>query len=408
MASQGKVDADTAKYAQALNVHMSGITRRTFLLTVFLMKEANYVTAAVVLGFVCLALLPLSVFLGVLVWVYYVVAVRGSAVKHAWFMGLLLMVFDIVYAQLHVVAVMCVNFSTVYRVYKLVSAVLVLQVNRSIKDMDRKMTSLANTVYGLVLLFVMGTNPDVALVASLTLTLVLLLKQMNEEKVMLQQIARPLKDFNENRLSTFEIALLWTKVLEDFLDDDVQYNWVQAFRVREPLKPVFNGNLSRSQEEDADTTCCHKVQRMKDWVTEKSHQLWDDAHPDMNRDLLYLQDLDAGLAETFGNDGQGVFAGEDATRTIESSDVLSAGAPQGPRIRLVKDGSQRLDAWANALGDNAQDRALAVAAIKKSWGKDVGMSYLSSREQSSGGGGGEGGGGGQGVDVNQVTVDGWR
>jgi len=37
---------------------------------------------------------------------------------------------------------------------------------------------------------------------------VLLLKQMNEEKVMLQQIARPLKDFNENRLSTFEIALL--------------------------------------------------------------------------------------------------------------------------------------------------------------------------------------------------------
>jgi len=81
---------------------------------------------------------------------------------------------------------------------------------------------------------------------------------------------------------------------------------------------------------------------------------------------------------------------------------------KGPRIRLVKDGSQRLDAWANALGDNAQDRALAVAAIKKSWGKDVGMSYLSSREQSSGGGGGEGGGGGQGLDVNQVTVDGWR
>ena len=51
-------------------------------------------------------------------------------------------------------------------------------------------------------------------------------------------------------------------------------------------------------------------------------------NPDMNRDLLYLQDLDAGLAETFGNGGQGVFAGEDATRTIESSDVLSAGAPQ--------------------------------------------------------------------------------
>ena len=47
---------------------------------------------------------------------------------------------------------------------------------------------------------------------------------------MLEQIARPLKDFNENRLSTFETALLWIKVLEDFLDDDVQFNWIQVFR----------------------------------------------------------------------------------------------------------------------------------------------------------------------------------
>ena len=67
-------------------------------------------------------------------------------------------------------------------------------------------------VYGLVLIFVTGSNPDAGLVSSLILSLVLLLKQMNEEKLKLQQIARPLKDFNENRLSTFEVALLWTKV----------------------------------------------------------------------------------------------------------------------------------------------------------------------------------------------------
>ena len=67
-------------------------------------------------------------------------------------------------------------------------------------------------VYGLVLIFVTGSNPDAGLVSSLILSLVLLLKQMNEEKLKLQQIARPLKDLNENRLSTFEIALLWTKV----------------------------------------------------------------------------------------------------------------------------------------------------------------------------------------------------
>jgi hypothetical protein len=62
-----------------------------------------------------------------------------------------------------------------------------LQVNPSIKDMERKMTSLANTIYGLVLIVTAGTA-DVKVVTSLMLTMVMLLKAMNEEMMFLKQV----------------------------------------------------------------------------------------------------------------------------------------------------------------------------------------------------------------------------
>ena len=52
------------------------------------------------------------------------------------------------------------------------------------------MTSLANTIYGLVLLFVTGSDTDSSLLLSLLLTLLQLLRQMNEEKLKLNQIAQ--------------------------------------------------------------------------------------------------------------------------------------------------------------------------------------------------------------------------
>ena len=200
LVSRGQIDPDNAKYQAAVNVHISGITRRTGLLLLFLLKEGNFLTAAVVITAVLLALLPLILLTGVACWVYYQKAVKGSDEKLAGFINTLLMIFDLVYGQIVVLAVMCVNFSTIYRVYKLLAAVVVrqvkmtasiacvpcmdpkpqtafrvqglgvqfylsdvsliahscsrtdipegmcLQVNSSIKDMDRKMTGLANTV----------------------------------------------------------------------------------------------------------------------------------------------------------------------------------------------------------------------------------------------------------------------
>eukprot|EP00802_Teleaulax_amphioxeia_P006157 Tamp_06161.p1 GENE.Tamp_06161~~Tamp_06161.p1 ORF type:complete len:465 (+),score=74.63 Tamp_06161:1163-2557(+) len=365
LASRGQVDADNAKYQAAVNVHISGITRRTGLLLLFLLKEGNYLTAAVFVTAVLLALLPLILLIGVACCAYYLTAVKGSDVKHARFVNTLLMIFNLVYGQIVVLAVMCVNFSTIYRVYKLLAAVVVRQVNSSIKDMDRKMTGLANTVYGLVLIFVTGSNPDTGLVSSLILSLVLLLKQMNEEKLKLQQIARPLKDFNENRLSTFEVALLWTKVLEDFLDDDVQYNWVQAFRVREPLRPVFREHTGRSLGEEREAGCCqtlsHVGRELKDFITETARRHWEASASTESRDELYLQTLEPDLANKFGHDGKGIFSQGDvqSPKTIEADDT---------HILLVGDGSQRLETWATETG-NSMMRAEAVRCLQKRWAR---------------------------------------
>jgi hypothetical protein len=128
LASRGQVDADNAKYQAAVNVHISGITRRTGLLLLFLLKEGNYLTAAVFVTAVLLALLPLILLIGVACCAYYLTAVKGSDVKHARFVNTLLMIFNLVYGQIVVLAVMCVNFSTIYRVYKLLAAVVVRQV----------------------------------------------------------------------------------------------------------------------------------------------------------------------------------------------------------------------------------------------------------------------------------------
>jgi hypothetical protein len=49
------------------------------------------------------------------------------------------------------------------------------------------------------------------------------------------------------------------QVLEDFLTDDVQYNWVQMFRVQEPLRPVFDSKAQDSMKTERLARSSHKV-----------------------------------------------------------------------------------------------------------------------------------------------------
>ena len=274
--SQRMLDADKREYENSVAVYKIGTTRRFFLLAVFLLKELNFITAAIFLIIVLLLLLPVIILVGIPAYAFFAFYLIRTKHRHARFVFWVVGIKNFLLHHIGVIVIMCINFSTIYRIFKLVEAICLKQVNKSIKDMDRKMTSLANTVYGLVLLFASGTSPDLSLMVSLMATLVLLLRQMNEEKVLLEQIARPLKDFNENRLSTFETALLWIKVLEDFLDDDVQFNWIQVFRSREPLRPTFSESDELNSELDARYP--KSAAHFSDWVTETLQQHWEDKH----------------------------------------------------------------------------------------------------------------------------------
>jgi hypothetical protein len=58
--------------------------------------------------------------------------------------------------------------------------------------------------------------PDTKVVTSLMITMMMLLKAMNEEMLFLNQIAEPLKDFNENRLTTFEVLRLLALLVQKY------------------------------------------------------------------------------------------------------------------------------------------------------------------------------------------------
>ena len=58
--------------------------------------------------------------------------------------------------------------------------------------------------------------PDTKVVTSLMITMMMMLKAMNEEMLFLNQIAEPLKDFNENRLTTFEVLRLLALLVQKY------------------------------------------------------------------------------------------------------------------------------------------------------------------------------------------------
>ena len=77
---------------------------------------------------------------------------------------------------------------------------------------------------------------------------------MNQTKLVL--ITSFCKDVNENRLSKFELALGLVKILEDLLEDDVQFNFVQQLagdqRVRPSELDLFEERLARGDKELVD------------------------------------------------------------------------------------------------------------------------------------------------------------
>ena len=101
--SEGQMDASDHKYQKAIDVHIAGITRRTLLLWIFLVKEMNVVTAF-------FAILVIGIPLGAVVLLIspflYIISNRllGSPTKHARFIQMLNLLVGIIYSQIKVLA----------------------------------------------------------------------------------------------------------------------------------------------------------------------------------------------------------------------------------------------------------------------------------------------------------------
>ena len=298
----------TADQAQGLlDVNFS---KRGALVLIFLFKECGYLSATLVVTGVLLALLCLCMVLSPILMICYVLMTgkNPEGVKTRLILvNLVETVYGLIHTNVLLIWIMVCNLSTMYRTLVMLTGVVRLQVNKSLLDMDVKFTTVSNIIYTLVLIIVIddttaggsAKNTTTGLGAALATQLFSLFFKMVQEKVGLASAVSPLKDLNENRLSKFEMALLLIKIMEDFLPDDIQYNWVQNFNSKEPLMPDFKHPQYQVNDVGKDET----------GMLDEGHfdgLLWTCVAQDPDvRKNVYMQPLDAHLANRFGHDGQG-------------------------------------------------------------------------------------------------------
>ena len=182
-------------------------------------------------------------------------------------------------------------------------------------------------MYGVALLLIVDqTSGGSNIIASVVLQMILLLYMIIFENQGLRAVAVSLMGLNENRLSKSECALLWIKIMEDFLQDDVMCNFVQIFISKKLLMPNFEVDpqysvkrfpVNRNDDEPLSGTFDGLVLSIgNSWKT---------------RMEFYRAPLDA---SRFGHDGQGLeFADE-----LDSNNQLGSeiGALVGQSAQTVK------------------------------------------------------------------------
>lgn len=286
-----------------------------------------------------------------------------------------------IYDNLRVIFILCLNLSSFYRLLQYANQIRLFKVNTSIKDMEQKVTSLATTIFNLGVIALTG-EPDRLLLASTAVTLLLLAQKMCNEQYRLQHIAAGLHDMNLNRLSTFETALLWVKICEDFLDDDIMFNWVQIFRTQERLGPEIldhgseglqgdhhraadatnlDGMIADSEEQIAN---CYEylkgsgIETIQQHYIQRNHDLTGACTDEQLRDLLFMPTQQAADADMFGTDDKGGIATPQLlglSSTVElrpevsytqalTSRFASSSEPCAT-FELTADGIAKLEAW---------------------------------------------------------------
>jgi hypothetical protein len=217
-----------SKTRGTLSLHSS---RKTALLLFFLFKEGG--PLVFVVGACTVA--ALSVILSVLLApIFRTVAGFRKGPAKTQFKAYYWNTFEEFLAEvLHVIWPLCMGMSVTFRVWELGRKfVFASQCNASlVKDGVNKVTGVLNIMFNLVVLIFSDANftDQGILWTSIILSVLNLLIQILVETEKQKFITSLFKDINENRLNKFELALGLTKCIEDFLEDDVQFNFVQHF-----------------------------------------------------------------------------------------------------------------------------------------------------------------------------------
>ncbi|EKX34672.1 hypothetical protein GUITHDRAFT_146998 [Guillardia theta CCMP2712] len=240
----------------------SRFSSRTLLLLLFLIKEGGVLTAILVILIILLALgslllLPAIVlflvyklcpFWGCEIWIFCCTTCQNESIAKLNWQFVVDELLNVVYYNLRVLWNLCKNFSTMYRMTKLSYQIKSSRLNASVQELYLKLASMVNLVFNIVVIFLTDSSSGKSLliISSILQTLTIFLV-VNHENEWLSTIASALKDNNEHRLSKFEFALMVSKIMEDFLQDDISYNWVEHLRSSHPLLPVGEGGLMKDE-----------------------------------------------------------------------------------------------------------------------------------------------------------------
>jgi hypothetical protein len=312
-------------------------SRKTALLLFFLFKEGGPLVAAV--G--ALVLAGFSAILAlVLAPITRIIASFQRGPAKAQFIASMWNLFeDSVAEALNVIWPMSVGMSVSFRVWELSRKLLFSsQCNASIiKDGVNKVTGVLNIMFNLVVLIFSDANftDQGILWISIILSVFNLVIQILVEKEKQKFITSLFKDINENRLHKFELALGITKCIEDFLEDDVQFNFVQHFTGNERVRPSVLDEYEALGEEEF-----NKRYEMYDQAEE-----WRFSNGGLRDSVCgELQDpgeetifpfyplLPKDLADKFGSDGKYEWANEPKAEKMEEMNASAVHAGPGRAV----------------------------------------------------------------------------
>jgi hypothetical protein len=183
---------------KAVDVYFSGYSKRTFIVTLFLVKEGTYLTAYGILAFLSFFCTIFALLFYLPVYLVRRMWVRNDPGSHASFLmrpvGTAQFMYDIAQTILEI----CFNMSSFARIFGFLVQIYTSNVNFSIKDMMRKVTDLANVVFTFgLMLNIEETN--LSLLFSILLNLLGIAFALCSEQVMMLRIAAG--DFKHEQMS---------------------------------------------------------------------------------------------------------------------------------------------------------------------------------------------------------------